>query len=103
GYRTDFGPNVTLRFRFKNLHAGAAYDFPSNRFGGSTGGTQEIQMKFQFGKTLTALVLDQSDSTIQTVAHVDEMAEEQPLDEVPPIEADETEPVIQQQPIAGTS
>lgn len=49
GYRTELGPHVLLRVRFKNVEAGFSHDLPSNRYGGSTGGTNEVQLKIQFG------------------------------------------------------
>lgn len=55
GYRLDFGPHAMIRLRLKDLHAGYAYDFPNTRFGGSTGGTHEVQLKFQFKKIVEPL------------------------------------------------
>lgn len=63
GYRLDFGPHVMIRMRLKGLHAGYSYDLPSTRYGGSTGGTHEIQVKFQFGKTIDPIqILAKNDS-----------------------------------------
>lgn len=71
GYRTDFGPNAVIRLRFKNLSAGYAYDFPNTKFGGSTGGTHEAQLKFRFGQPTSPIELAvKPDSTITKSEHV---------------------------------
>jgi type IX secretion system PorP/SprF family membrane protein len=49
GYRMDLGPHVVLRIRLKGLQAGYSFDLPNTRYGGSTGGTHEIQLKLQLG------------------------------------------------------
>lgn len=69
GYRTDFGPNALIRVRIKNLHAGFAYDFPTNKYGGSTGGTNEAQLKFQLGRTINPLTqLEEVTDSTQSIA-----------------------------------
>ena len=49
GYRQNYGPSAMLRFTWKQLSIGAAYDFPSTKAQVSTGGTQEFQLKWRFG------------------------------------------------------
>lgn len=64
GYRSELGPHAVIRIRLKNLQAGYAYDFPATRYGGSTGGTNEIQLKFEFGRTVEPIEsLAKEDST----------------------------------------
>lgn len=50
GYRQNFGPSAILRLTWRDLNIGYAYDFPSTRVGVSTGGTNEVQLKWRFGK-----------------------------------------------------
>ena len=50
GYRQGFGPSGMLRLHMKNLSVGFAYDLYSNKAQVSPGGTQEIQVKWRFGK-----------------------------------------------------
>lgn len=63
GYRTELGPHAVLRIRFKNAEIGYAYDFPSSQYGGSTGGTNEVQLKLQFGREAAPIeLMTKSDS-----------------------------------------
>ena len=48
GYRQNFGPSAILRVTLQQLSIGAAYDFPSGQSQVSTGGSQEIQLKWRF-------------------------------------------------------
>lgn len=50
GYRQDFGPTVMARLHLKNLQVGFAYDLYSNNSQISPAGTQELQLKWRFGK-----------------------------------------------------
>lgn len=52
GYRENFGPSAILRLSWKDLNIGYAYDFPSNHASVSTGGTNEVQLKYRFGKLI---------------------------------------------------
>jgi type IX secretion system PorP/SprF family membrane protein len=52
GYRESFGPTAIVRLNIKDLQIGFAYDFPSTKASVSTGGTNEIQLKWRFGKVL---------------------------------------------------
>jgi type IX secretion system PorP/SprF family membrane protein len=52
GYREGFGPLAMARVSFKDLEIGFAYDFPSPDPAVSLGGTNEFQLKWEFGKTL---------------------------------------------------
>ncbi len=52
GYRENFGPSAILRLSWKDLNIGYAYDFPSNHASVSTGGTNEVQLKWRFGKLI---------------------------------------------------
>jgi type IX secretion system PorP/SprF family membrane protein len=61
GYRQNFGPSVILRLHLKRLHAGFSYDFPSNNQQVSTGGSQEMQLKWLFGDEIR-VIADNSDS-----------------------------------------
>jgi len=55
GYRENFGPTAIVRVRVKDLQIGFAYDLPSTKASVSTGGTNEIQLKWRFGKALDKL------------------------------------------------
>lgn len=52
GYRESFGPTALVRLNIKDLQVGYAYDFPSNQYSVSTGGSNEIQLKWRFGKIM---------------------------------------------------
>lgn len=52
GYRENFGPTALVRVAIKDLQIGFAYDFPSTKSAVSTGGTNEIQLKWRFGKVM---------------------------------------------------
>lgn len=77
GYRTDSGPIVMLRFRISKARLGYAYDFPSNKYGAATQGTNEVQMKWLFGEEPVII------------------AEEKVEEETPITEAKNEEPVVQ--------
>lgn len=55
GYRESFGPTALARVTIKDLQVGYAYDFPSTKASVTTGGTNEIQLKWRFGKVLDKL------------------------------------------------
>jgi type IX secretion system PorP/SprF family membrane protein len=55
GYRESYGPTAIARVTIKDLQVGYAYDFPSTKASVSTGGTNEIQLKWRFGKVLDKL------------------------------------------------
>jgi type IX secretion system PorP/SprF family membrane protein len=55
GYRESYGPTAIARVTIKDLQVGYAYDFPSTKASVSTGGTNEIQLKWRFGKVLEKL------------------------------------------------
>jgi type IX secretion system PorP/SprF family membrane protein len=55
GYRENYGPTAITRVTIKDLQVGFAYDFPSTKAEVSTGGTNEIQLKWRFGKVLDKL------------------------------------------------
>jgi len=52
GYRENFGPTAIVRVAIKDLQIGFAYDLPSTKASVSTGGTNEIQLKWRFGKVM---------------------------------------------------
>ncbi len=56
GYRESYGPTAIVRVAIKDLQVGFAYDFPSTKAEVSTGGTNEIQLKWRFGKVVDRLV-----------------------------------------------
>jgi len=55
GYREGYGPTAIARVAIKDLQLGFAYDLPSNKAEVSTGGTNEIQLKWRFGKVMDKL------------------------------------------------
>lgn len=55
GYRENYGPTAIARVTIKDLQVGFAYDLPSTKAEVSTGGTNEIQLKWRFGKVLDKL------------------------------------------------
>jgi cell division protein FtsN len=67
---------VVIRMRLKGLLAGYSYDLPSTRYGGSTGGTHEIQVKFQFGNIVERLQTVAKNDTVPSV--LDGEAERKP-------------------------
>lgn len=50
GYRQYFGANAMLRVHIKDIEIGFAYDFPTPNMQVSTGGSNEVQLKWRFGK-----------------------------------------------------
>jgi len=50
GYRQSFGANALLRVHIKDIEIGYAYDFPAPNIQVSTGGSNEVQLKWRFGK-----------------------------------------------------
>lgn len=52
GYRESFGPTAMARLNIKDFQVGYAYDLPSNQASVSTGGSNEIQLKWRFGKVM---------------------------------------------------
>lgn len=62
GYREGYGPTAVARVNIKDLQVGYAYDFPSAKADVSTGGTNEVQLKWRFGKTLEKLTKRQKSS-----------------------------------------
>lgn len=49
GYRHEFGPTAIVRVSWKEFQIGFAYDLPSSKINVSTGGTNEVQLKWRFG------------------------------------------------------
>ncbi|MBL0744247.1 PorP/SprF family type IX secretion system membrane protein [Chryseolinea lacunae] len=52
GYRQYFGPSAMLRVHVKDIAIGYAYDFPSPNMQVSTGGSNEVQVKWRFGRSI---------------------------------------------------
>lgn len=92
GYRTDLGPTAFLRLRIKDLHIGFSYDLPTNRYGGSTGGTYEAQLKLLLGHTIKPLAQKEDADSVQTLADKPLEPEEEKKDDVA---ATETERPVQ--------
>lgn len=57
GYRQDYGPNAMVRLKWKDLQIGYAYDLPSTHANVSTGGTNEVQIKWRFGKLVDPVTI----------------------------------------------
>jgi type IX secretion system PorP/SprF family membrane protein len=60
GYRHEFGSTAMVRVSWKDLQIGFAYDLPSSRINVSTGGTNEIQLKWRFGTNIESPKLKKS-------------------------------------------
>ena len=55
GYRENFGPSAMVRVSWKNLQVGYSYEFPGEQIGVSLGNTNEIQLKWRFGRIVDQL------------------------------------------------
>jgi type IX secretion system PorP/SprF family membrane protein len=114
GYRQNFGPSAMVRINLGNIQAGFAYDFPSPTAQVSTGGSQEIQLKWRFGEKKTLAPRSRAtDNTVvqeqpqpkEEIKQPSEESKQQPepaREEDKPKEEPKTEPVVvpeQQQPV----
>jgi type IX secretion system PorP/SprF family membrane protein len=120
GYRDSYGPTAMVRLTIEDLEVGYAYDFPSNKASVSTGGTNEIQLKWRFGKVLDkptkrvkvsneenvqpTIGQNQVQSNSDTIQEIEKPQEEvtkeieQPSEEIRPIVAEITPEVKQANP-----
>lgn len=59
GYRQNTGPVAMARVKWKNLQIGYSFDFPANYAQVSPGGTNEVQLKWNFGRVVDQLAKKQ--------------------------------------------
>lgn len=97
GYRLDYGPHAMIRLRLNDLHAGYSYDFPNTRYGGSPGGTHEVQLKYQLKRTTEDLASLVKKDTVQKEPEA--VAEEPPRLEEKPVTTEskpEEKPIVEE-------
>lgn len=88
GYRENFGPTAIARVAIKDLQIGFAYDFPSTKASVSTGGTNEIQLKWRFGKVMDRPAKKERIAAIpeEPVTHTEEKMPEEEVEVAPAIQ-----------------
>lgn len=79
GYRSEWGPIAMIRFKINKAQIGYSYDFPTNKYGGSTQGTNEVQFKWMFGDEPQELIITENKET--TAENKIASAEDTNLDE----------------------
>jgi type IX secretion system PorP/SprF family membrane protein len=97
GYRENFGPTAIVRVAIKDLQIGFAYDFPSTKASVSTGGTNEIQLKWRFGKVMDRPAKKEKNTTTiaeEPITSVEEKKVEEKTEANPVVVEPEPTPAI---------